>query len=80
MESDSSGDEYLPLNNVVNWDEWNKTGTYLAPEKPKAKQQMLHKSNSSPKLKAKYSKKMAQNAINKGKIKTKSSKRKEEEN
>ena len=57
---DSSEDEYLPLNNVVDWDEWNTTGSYFPPRKRSAtmKNGKTAKSGrTSPKLKAKMNKK-----------------------
>jgi len=29
IHGDDDEEDYLPLNNVVNWDEWDRTGTYL---------------------------------------------------
>ncbi len=52
--TDDDEDEYLPLNNVVDWDEWNATGTFTTTSKSKPPKSRP----TSPKLKAKYLRKM----------------------
>lgn len=48
---ESPEDEFLPINNVIDWDEWNCTGSYFPPKKKSAKKRVSSAKKSSPKLK-----------------------------